>query len=305
MRVRREAPGVVFRKGARCPVKEGSMAKIQDTQTMNYEVAETLAPTWAKRAPQIEQVTAPVREWLVQELAPSAGDVVLELAAGVGDTGFDAAELIGEAGKLISSDFSPKMLEEARRRGAERGIVNVEYQVIDAERIELEDDSVDGVICRYGYMLMADTAAALAQTRRVLRPTGRLTLAVWGPPERNPFFSILGAKLVEAGHVPPPEPPPAPGIFAMGSSERTKVLLKEAGFGEVRVAEVGVLFRVPSVREYLEFTADTAGPIAIALRSMSGEDREALEPSLEEAFAGFATGEGYELPGVTLCAVGS
>ena len=53
--------------------------------------------------------------------------------------------------------------------------------MIDAERIELDDDSVDRVLCRFGYMLMADPAAALAETRRVLRPGGRLALAVWGP----------------------------------------------------------------------------------------------------------------------------
>ena len=46
---------------------------------------------------------------------------------------------------------------------------------MDAEKMDLEDDSVDGVICRWGYMLMADPAAALAETRRVLRDGGRLS----------------------------------------------------------------------------------------------------------------------------------
>jgi ubiquinone/menaquinone biosynthesis C-methylase UbiE len=76
----------------------------------------------------------------------------------------------------------------SRRRGAELGVNNVEYRVMDAERIELDADSVDGVLCRFGYMLMADPAAALRKTRRVLRRGGRLTLAVWGAPERNPFL---------------------------------------------------------------------------------------------------------------------
>ena len=53
---------------------------------------------------------------------------------------------------------------------------------MDAEQIELSADSVDGVLCRFGYMLLTDPAAALAQTRRVLRPGGRLALAVWGAP---------------------------------------------------------------------------------------------------------------------------
>ena len=71
-------------------------------------------------------------------------------------------------GRLITTDFSPAMLAAARRRGAELGVANVDYRVMDAERIELDDDSVDGVLCRFGYMLMADPAAALAETRRVL-----------------------------------------------------------------------------------------------------------------------------------------
>jgi ubiquinone/menaquinone biosynthesis C-methylase UbiE len=80
--------------------------------------------------------------------------------------------------RLITTDFSPAMLEAARRRGAELGVANVDYRVIDAERIELHDDSVDGVLCRFWYKLMADPAAAFAETRRVLRPGGRLALAV-------------------------------------------------------------------------------------------------------------------------------
>ena len=68
--------------------------------------------------------------------------------------------------RLISSDFSPAMLEAARRRGAELGVAEVEYLVIDAEQIELDDDSVDGVLCRFGYILMADPAAALSEPRR-------------------------------------------------------------------------------------------------------------------------------------------
>ena len=143
----------------------------------------------------------------------AAGETLLELGCGAGDTGFDAAALTGDGGRLISSDISTAMLDVARRRGAERGVLNVDYRLLDAERIELGDDTVDGVICRYAYMLVADPAAALAETRRVLRPGGRVVLAVWGDPERNPFFAALGMSFVRAGHVPPPDPQ-APGPSA-------------------------------------------------------------------------------------------
>ncbi len=278
-------------------------SETQDIRTTMHEIAEAIAPTWERRRPQLEEVTTPVREWMVRELAPSDGETILELAAGVGDTGFDAAELLGAGGRLITTDFSPAMLEAARRRGAERGIRNAEYRVVDAEQIELDDRSADGVLCRFGYMLMVDPAAALAETRRVLRPGGRLVLAVWGPPEQNPFLSVAAMKLVERGHMPPPDPPPAPGPFSMASPARTRGLLAAAGFSELRTAEVEVRFAFPDVGGYLEFVADTAGPIGLTARSLSAEDRTALSTEIGQVFEPFATGDGYELTGVALCAV--
>ena len=270
-----------------------------------YEIAEAIAPTWERRRAEIEAASAPVREWLMGELRPREGDTVLELAAGVGDTGFDAAAIIGEPGHLISTDLSPAMLEAARRRGAERGLRNVEYRLIDAERIPFGDDSVDGVLCRFGYMLMADPGAALAETRRVLRPGGRLALAVWGALEHNPFFAIIGMTLGTRGHIPAPEPPPAPGAFSMAGAERTTKLLHGAGFVEVRTEKVPVRFRVPDLDGYIGLVQDTAGPLGLALRGLSDADRAEVRAEVEDSCGRFTTGDGYELPGVALCAVAS
>jgi SAM-dependent methyltransferase len=266
-----------------------------------YEISEAIAPTWERRRGFVEQTAAPVRRWLLTELRPQQGDTVLELAAGVGETGFEAARI---AGRMISSDFSPAMLEAAQRRGAELGVRNVDYRVIDAERIDLEDDSVDGVLCRFGYMLMTDPAAALAETRRVLRPGGRLALAVWGEAERNPFFGIAAIAMGKHGHIPPPGPS-GPPAFSMASPERTTELLEGAGFGAVRTEEVPVRFAVADVDEYLSVTADTAGPVGLALQGLSESERAPVRADVAESFGRFAAGDGYELPGVALCAVAS
>ena len=95
---------------------------------------------------------------------------MLELASGVGDTGLMVARLVGETGRVIIKDFAPEMVAEARRRAQEVGVENAEFRTLDAERMDLETDSVDGVLCRWAYMLMIDPAAAFAETRRVLRP---------------------------------------------------------------------------------------------------------------------------------------
>ena len=81
-----------------------------------------------------------------------------------------AAELVAADGGVIVSDQAEAMLDGARARAGELGLSNIEFQVVNAEWIDLPLASVDVVLCRWGYMLMADPPAALAETRRVLRP---------------------------------------------------------------------------------------------------------------------------------------
>jgi SAM-dependent methyltransferase len=174
--------------------------------------------------------------------------------------------------------------------------------VIDAQRIELDADSVDGVLCQSGYMLMADAAAALAETRRVLCSGGRLALSVWGAPERNPWASIGVQILVERGHLPPPEPG-APGIFSMASEERMRGLLAGAGFADVRTEEVSVHFAYRDLDDYVRWVMEVAGPVAAVVRGLPEDELRALKTQLAEAFAPFETAVGYSVPGVALCAV--
>jgi SAM-dependent methyltransferase len=268
----------------------------------SFETWQATAAGWERWRARLAEDVSPMRTWLIRELAPQPGDTVLELCAGPGETGFAAAEIVGERGRLISTDFSPEMVEIARRRGAELGLRNVDYRVIDAEHIELDDDSVDGVLCQSGYMLMADPAAALSETRRVLRPGGRLALSVWGPPERNPWASTPGRFLVERGHIPPPEQG-APGAFSMASEDRTRGLLEGAGFTAVRIEEVGVQWVFRDLDEYQRWLLDVSASLALVMRGLSADESDALESRLVEAFAPFAADGGYELPGVALCAV--
>ena len=79
---------------------------------------------------------------------------------------------------MIETDFAPEMVGVAGRRAAELGLANVETRILDAEKMDLDDDSVDGVICRWGFMLMEDPAAALGECRRVLKDGRRLAFVV-------------------------------------------------------------------------------------------------------------------------------
>ena len=263
-----------------------------------------MASGWERARTEREKMAAPVTEWLLRELAPKPGDTVLELAAGQGDVGFEIAPILSESGRLISSDFSPAMVEIARRRSAELGLTNVEHRILDAERIELPDNSVDGVLCRWGYMLMPDPAAALTETRRVLRAGGRLSLSVWSSGVRNPWISVAGRILVAHGHMPSPERG-EPGMFALGDKKVLSRLLEDAGFANVRMENVTVHTDYPSVDEYVRRSSEMGGMFSRAWAEAPKDDQERMKDEFRKAFAPFTVDGGYKLPGVSLCVVAS
>ena len=257
------------------------------------------AANWERERDFLWSTTGRLGERLVERLDPKPGDTVLELAAGVGDTGFAAAERIGDQGKLISTDFAPSMVDVARRAGERAGLGNVEYRVLDAERMDLESSSVDGVLCRFGYMLMADPAAALAETRRVLRDGGRLSFAVWALPDRNLWAFIPGMTLVELGHLPAPEPG-EPSIFAMGDPNRVKALVDGAGFGEPRIEEVALHWDYSDTDVHWQKTLALAAPIAEAVGKLDPGEQERVRGLVRERAAERLSEDDAGLDGVAL-----
>ena len=174
---------------------------------------EAAAAGWVRSQDLLREFGAPVSHWMIDAIAPQPGQRVLELAAGLGETGLLAAELVAPVGGAIISDQAEAMLAGARERASELGLSNIEFQVLNAEWIDLPVASVDAVLCRWGYMLMADPAAALSETRRVLRSDGRLAMAVWDSLERNPWAQLPALELGERGLGALPAPG-TPGPFA-------------------------------------------------------------------------------------------
>jgi ubiquinone/menaquinone biosynthesis C-methylase UbiE len=270
-----------------------------DYRQASYEIWQAVAADWDRERSWIWEISRAVSDRMLEALAPQPGETILELAAGTGETGFAAARAIGPDGRLISTDFAPEMVAAARRESQRLGLENVEHRQMDAERMDLDDDSVDGVLCRWGYMLMADPTAALGETRRVLRDGGRLVLSVWSTPERNPWASIPGRALMEHTGAPPPNPED-PGIFAMANPERVRSLVQAAGFGEPGFEEVEVRYRFADFDEYWRFITELAGGIAVALKAMPEEDREAVRSRVEGSIGDFHADGAIDLPGVTL-----
>ncbi|HEX4125092.1 MAG TPA: ubiquinone/menaquinone biosynthesis methyltransferase, partial [Tepidisphaeraceae bacterium] len=121
-------------------------------------------------------------------------DVILDVACGTGDVSLKFFRALHKqtaspAGRVIGLDFTYAMLPLAREKAKYRG-ADITWINGDAQALPLPDSSVDVLSISFGIRNVVDTAAALAEFRRVLRPGGRLViLEFWWPP--NPILKML------------------------------------------------------------------------------------------------------------------
>lgn len=246
---------------------------------------DAAATGWERRERWMRETSAPVSAWLLDALGLEPGQRVLELAAGTGDLSLLAAARIAPGGTLICSDRSGPMLSRARERARDHGLENIEFRLLDAESIDLPLAGLDAATCRWGYMLLADPAAALRETRRVLRPGGRVSLAVWDRLDRNPWSSIPTTAVLGQG-LRIPRDPDEPGPFALGDADVVRELLDGAGFAEVVVDAVDLLRPDPDFETWWDghlalstvTRAAVAGAGADTIAVLKADMRAALEP---------------------------
>jgi ubiquinone/menaquinone biosynthesis C-methylase UbiE len=245
------------------------------------------------------RATRPISEWMVDHAFPRPGDTVLELAAGVGDTGYLAAQRVGPKGRLLTTDQSQGMLDAAQRRGAELGVTNAEWRRLDAEQMDLPDESVDVVLCRWGYMLMADPVAAMHETRRVLRPRGRLAFAVWSRAEENPAPMLIRNVLTELGGL-PAEEESGPGMFALSDPADIRALVESVRLRMIDMAHVPVEFHYADAEEFWRVHTSISTVTARAVAGLDEARRREARAMVAERLERYSADGKTAVPGLAI-----
>jgi SAM-dependent methyltransferase len=177
------------------------------------------------------------------------------------------------SGEALGVDFAPEMVERAHRRNGE--VPGLTFAVDDAEHLSLPDGSYDAVTCSFGLMYCYDPRGALAQMARVLRPGGRLMLAVWGRAPRvwwSPAIELVETRAAYYSAL-------CPMIFFFGLPGVLGRMLEEAGLRQVAEKTVADPMRFPSVEAGVEaalLALPTAGLYASRLDAAAKAEVRAL-----------------------------
>lgn len=277
------------------------MSSPTDTNDDQQDVWSAVAEGWDHHHEVLTEHARPITDGLIGLSEPRPGDVVLELAAGAGELSRVLAGHVTPGGRVICTDRSPQMVEIARRRATD--VDHLSFQVLDAQQMDLADDSIDVIVCKMGLMLFPDPVAATAGCRRVLRPGGRLAVATWGPAEHNLWITTFGAAMLSHGHQPLGDPMRTGGIFSLSEPEAVRDLLVTAGFDDVTVHTLDLQRRFEDFDDYWRHISETSGPLAVILDALAPDEVGSIRSTCEEYAAHLRTeGGAYEFPARALVA---
>lgn len=227
----------------------------------------------------------PVGNRLIETLHIKGDEHVLDVASGPGEPGLTLSALLPQ-GKVTAIDLSEKMVTLANENAQRRDIRNYKSIVSNATELPFENNAFDDVICRFGIMFFPDIAKGLTEMTRVLKPGGKLAVAVWAAPELNPFLTLLGQTVMEKLDLPKPDPD-APNIFRCAPPGYTNKLFTGAGL--VNIAEKNIKGEMwyDSPEQYWELSSDVAGPIMEVMKNAPTEVVEDIKATVIKRTATF------------------
>lgn len=241
---------------------------------------------------QVPSLFEPLADVFLPRVAIEDGDHVLDVACGTGLIARRVAPIVGASGHVAAIDLNAGMIEVARALPAPEG-ASIEWREGDASSLPYEDGSFDVVVCQQGLQFVPDRAAALREMRRVLKPGGRVALAVWQSLDQSPCNLATAAALER--HVSAEAARGLHAPFQLGDRDALRALLVEAGFTAISVEADSIVRRMLPAAESIpgHLASTPVGPEIVALDESK---RDALVAEVSAALVGYEDDEGLAIP---------
>ena len=191
-----------------------------------------------------------------------------------------AAMFAAQRGAQVSGlDAADPLLAIARGR-----VPAGDFRLGDLEELPFADASFDLVTGFNAFQYAASPVAALAEARRITRPTGRVVVMTWGTPEGMPAASLLAA----LKPLLPPPPPGAPGPFALSDETALRALAIRAGLTPKSITDVACEWHYPD----LATAVRGIGSAGVAVRAAEATSQDAVDAAHSAALAPFRRDDG-------------
>lgn len=233
---------------------------------------------------------APAHERVLAHASLGPGDRVVDVACGTGLLAIEAAARVGPAGAVVGVDLAAKMVDAARAQVRADGLDHVRFERMDAEALDLERGAYDAALCGLGLMYLPSPLQALREMRRVLRPGGRVAVAVWGTRANCAWSAVFPIVAAEV------RTDVCPYFFALGSAGVLAALCAEAGLVEPHEERVNVSLEYADVADACA-AAFVGGPVALAWSRFDAATRHRVQARYAAAIAPWRTQQGFRLPG--------
>lgn len=175
----------------------------------------------------------PVAEALISLADLSEGHEILDVAAGTGEPSLTIARRFGSAIRITAVDGAEAMVAVAEEKRRKEGLSGVTFQQMKAEALAFPSNRFDRVISRFGVMLFDDSLQGLREMRRVMRPGGKMAIAVWSEFHRIESLHLIWELIMK--RLPSEARPPLPKMADLGPPGKLEALLKNAGFKQFEI----------------------------------------------------------------------
>ena len=261
------------------------MTTPEQIKQQQRELWDAIAPVWDQNDAWFQRQTHTVTEWLCRVADLRGGQKVLDVAGGSGQPSITAARLVKPGGSIVSTDLSEEMLRVARRKANMADIDNIEFKTMDAEKLEFEDSSFDGVICRWGLMFCPEPEKAVREAYRVLKPNRPFATTTWSTAAQNPYFEVTTRLASQALGEPMPGPD-APTPLRLNDTGRLKSMLQDAGFRSIEIETRPLTLEFNSLDDFWRITTEFTPMLRKAMQTLDDAGKAKLREALVEDASG-------------------